>query len=435
MNIQIVFFSFHRVLYDAVQKERVQWDSLQSKDFTVRMQKGTKRRYAGVILAAGESVRMGRAKPLLPYGEMTFVARVTDQLLLAGCEPVVVVLGRNAPEIQSILPKDPRVIPLSNPHPEHGQISSLKRALSFLADSDRDAALVALADHPDVKMSTFQSLVDAGDGSGYSIVIPTYKGRGGHPFLLSRDVWQEMADTPMEGGARPVVRRDRSRVLRLEVDDPGIHTDVDTPDDYQCLLRGQTSALILAGGQGSRLGGVDKSGLVCEGEELLDRTVGVLGQVASEIILSVQGIPRRVPTGVRFIQDQYLGCGPLAGIHAGMQECSHPWVIVVACDMPHLSASLLSYLVEEAQGVDALVPMRRGRAEPLHAVYRREATISRVEKILERGGRRLMELLDEMEVRFLDEARWSSAIPEGGNSFRNLNTLEDLDESGIHVGF
>jgi molybdopterin-guanine dinucleotide biosynthesis protein A len=103
--------------------------------------------------------------------------------------------------------------------------------------------------------------------------------------------------------------------------------------------------------------------------------------------------------------------------------------------MPHLSASFLNYLVEEAQGVDALVPIYQGRAEPLHAVYRREATISRVEEILERGGRRLMELLGEMEVRFLEEGQWSSVIPKGAESFRNLNTLEDLDESGIHIGF
>jgi len=189
---------------------------------------------AGVILAAGASQRMGRPKAGLQHGGRTFFARVRDGLGAAALEPVVVVVGMHSDEVR----RDPggaRVI--VNPDPSRGQLSSLKLALRHLAAAGSGAVgvVVALVDHPIVAPETIAALVRSAHTGAQPILVPTYRGRRGHPVVFMRDMWTELLDTPDHLGARVVVRRDPSRVCEVAVDDPGILVDVDTPADLHAL--------------------------------------------------------------------------------------------------------------------------------------------------------------------------------------------------------
>lgn len=195
-------------------------------------------RVAGVLLAGGASERMGRPKATLRIGEETFAGRLLRGLREAGLEPIVVVAGLHAEETRAALPADVRL--LVNPDPSRGQLSSLKIALRELASADPPvaAALVALVDHPAVRTDTLIRLRDA--SASHAIVVPRHAGRRGHPVVFAHALFDELREAPDALGARAVVRRDPARVRELEVDDPGVLVDVDTPADFERLRSDRT---------------------------------------------------------------------------------------------------------------------------------------------------------------------------------------------------
>jgi molybdenum cofactor cytidylyltransferase len=198
-------------------------------------------RSAGVVLAAGASRRMGTAKAALRFAGQTFLERVVHTLRTGGVDHVVVVAGAAADAVRGALPAGSDVPLLLNPAPERGQLSSLKIALGHLARGPGDvtAAVVALVDHPAVQPATVAALLGrAAQDPPATIVVPSYRGRRGHPVLFDRAVWQELLDTPDELGARAVVHADPARLALAAVDDPGILVDVDTPSDLARLLAG-----------------------------------------------------------------------------------------------------------------------------------------------------------------------------------------------------
>ncbi|MBM4268609.1 MAG: nucleotidyltransferase family protein [Deltaproteobacteria bacterium] len=195
-------------------------------------------RVAGVLLAGGASERMGRPKATLRIGEETFAGRLLRALGEAGLERIVVVAGVHAEETRAALPRDVRL--LVNPDPSCGQLSSLKIALRDLtpAEPPVDAALVALVDHPAVRVDTLVRLREA--SASRAIVVPRHGGRRGHPVVFARALFEELLEAPVALGARTVVRRDPARVLELDVDDAGVLVDVDTPADL-AHLRSETA--------------------------------------------------------------------------------------------------------------------------------------------------------------------------------------------------
>lgn len=179
------------------------------------------------MLAAGRSSRMGQSKAGLKLGESTFLGTILQRL-----PPdlwVAVVAGEETP-----LPEGVLVLP--NPRPEDGQLASLRVGLQAGA-ADFPFTLVALVDQPCVAASTYARLVQAAGAGGGDLWVPTRGGRRGHPVVFGRACYEDLLGGPLEQGGRWVVGRHRSRRVEVEVDDPEIFRDVDTPADYERLLK------------------------------------------------------------------------------------------------------------------------------------------------------------------------------------------------------
>jgi molybdenum cofactor cytidylyltransferase len=183
----------------------------------------------GILLAAGESRRMGYPKPLLKVGDETFVAHLTAAMLTVVAR-LTIVVGAHADRVRPAIPPDPRIKVVDNPEWTRGQLSSIKAGIRALP-SEASAAIIHLTDHPTVKAETFAALVDAHRQSAKPIVIARHSGRRGHPVLFERAVFNELLDAPEDQGARVVVNANPSRVVYVDVDDPGILLDLDTPED------------------------------------------------------------------------------------------------------------------------------------------------------------------------------------------------------------
>ncbi len=220
---------------------------------------------AGLILAAGESSRMGRDKALLTYRGRTFLETIIATLRAAGIERVVVVLGHHAEEIQcAVNLNDVEVV--INPEYHRGQISSLQAGLRALcetrweravaaaspppgavsrsddediaateSDGDLEAVVLCLVDHPALSADTVRKLIQTFRRSNSPVVIPTFKGQRGHPVLISRGLFPELLSLNPEQGANTVIRKYLKETLFVEVPDRGVLIDVDDSETYKRL--------------------------------------------------------------------------------------------------------------------------------------------------------------------------------------------------------
>lgn len=188
---------------------------------------------SGIVLAAGESRRMGSPKALLPYRGRTFIANICDAFLTGGVAELVVVLGAHdhAEPIRAALPTHPALRVVTNARYRLGQLSSLMAGIQALSP-DSEAAVVNLVDHPLVRPETIRALCAEYARDPAQIIIASYQGRRGHPVLFSSRVYGEILAAPLDRGAKAVVRKDPARVREIPLDDPGIRADIDTPEAY-----------------------------------------------------------------------------------------------------------------------------------------------------------------------------------------------------------
>ncbi len=191
---------------------------------------------AAVILAAGESRRMGFPKALLDCGGRTFL----EQLLSVTCHPRVgwqrVVLGAHAAEIQQRL-KLPADLIVLNPAWGRGQLSSIRAALKALEPLPTEGILVAPVDHPLVRAATVARLIEAFDAHPDAIIVPRYGGRRGHPVAFSRVFYTALYEAPDDTGARAVLWNHPQSVIEEDIDDPGVVADIDDPEAYARWLK------------------------------------------------------------------------------------------------------------------------------------------------------------------------------------------------------
>lgn len=188
------------------------------------------------------------------------------------------------------------------------------------------------------------------------------------------------------------------------------------------------TALILAGGRATRLGGVDKTALVIDGETIFARQLRVLAPRVAEVLVSVGpeqsaaktrgGLAAHSP---RTVTDRVAGVGPLAGVHAGLAACATPWMLVVAGDMPHLTGELVDRMVAAAsEAVDAVGIRIDGLPEPLFCLLRTAPALAALERRFAEGKRKASELLTAAGLR----VAWLEGVDRA--LLTNINTPDDL---------
>ncbi len=189
---------------------------------------------AGIILAAGESRRMGTPKVLLQLEGRTFVEVISSRMRDAGIRRVVVVVGAGWDRIrEQVNRRDAEWV--LNERYERGQLSSLWRGLEAI--HDEVGVVMTLVDHPLVRTETYEHLINEFRTSSQDIVIPTINGRRGHPIVFGAEKIPRFLEAPLDIGARWVLGRQDVRVREVSVDDPGVRVDIDTPEDYGKLTR------------------------------------------------------------------------------------------------------------------------------------------------------------------------------------------------------
>lgn len=187
-----------------------------------------------VVLAAGDSSRMGRPKALLPIEGTTFLGNVLATLRASGVSTVRVVLGGHADEIREAVTLHRDVVVL-NPTPEAGMLSSVRRGVRALPE-EVDAFLLWPVDHPTVLPDTIRKLVAAFRSGGAPVVVPVHAGRRGHPVLFAAPLKDELLHAPDAVGARAVVALHEDAIRAVEVHDAGVLADVDTPEAYARIV-------------------------------------------------------------------------------------------------------------------------------------------------------------------------------------------------------
>jgi molybdenum cofactor cytidylyltransferase len=195
---------------------------------------------AAVILTAGASSRMGVPKANLKIGDTSFLNSILSKINRNGFEPVFIVTGYHHQEIsRSISPEGTYHI-LQNLNPEQGQLSSLQLVIRSLSETVT-GLLVALVDHPLVQDDTYCKIYFAAKTHPDAIILPQYQGLSGHPVYFSRKFFSALLETPLQSGAREMVRKNQEAIIYLEVPDAGVIRDIDTPGDL-ITYRGDLSA-------------------------------------------------------------------------------------------------------------------------------------------------------------------------------------------------
>lgn len=184
-----------------------------------------------VILAAGESRRMGVPKLLLPFAGTTIIEAVVRTVTDAGVPRILVVLGAQSDRVREALKGRP-VEFAENPDFRRGMLSSVQCGLRALPP-DASAALVFLADQPTLSETAIRLTLRAGESTTKGIVVPVHNGRRGHPLLVRMRYREEIYGLDPAVGLRQLLGNHPEDVLEIEVPDAALLEDIDTPADYE----------------------------------------------------------------------------------------------------------------------------------------------------------------------------------------------------------
>ncbi|MGC2193250.1 MAG: nucleotidyltransferase family protein [Terriglobales bacterium] len=198
----------------------------------------------GVILAAGDSTRMGTDKALLPWPRVapgvapagTFLSAAIESLS-PFTELIIVVAGKNTPAIAPIVYATSAAL-LTNPAPGRGQFSSLLMGLQEVLNRGRDAAMVTLVDRPPVGADTIQRLCEAFAAAIARwkwAVVPQHAGKHGHPIVLGREMIEAFLKAAPTSTARDIEHQNVEHIEYVDVDDPLVIANINTPEEYASL--------------------------------------------------------------------------------------------------------------------------------------------------------------------------------------------------------
>ena len=184
-----------------------------------------------MILAAGESKRMGKSKLLLPYGEKTIIETIVETVVSSNVEKTLVILGSDREKIEEKIKNSPVEI-VYNPDFRSGMLSSVQCGFKALPEETL-AVLVVLGDQPKISTTVINKIIDAYKSSGKGIVLPVYKKERGHPVLIEVKYGEEVENLNPEVGLRGTVYNHPEDILEVDVETSSIFQDIDYESDYK----------------------------------------------------------------------------------------------------------------------------------------------------------------------------------------------------------
>lgn len=187
---------------------------------------------SAIIPAAGESKRMGRPKMSLPWRNETVLTRVVSIFKNAGVEDVIVVTGGAREEVEALV-SNLNVRIVYNEDFERGEmLSSIQCGMRALGRQTQ-AALIGLGDQPQVREGSVRRVCEAFLETKSNIVVPSFQMRRGHPWLVARPLWEAVVRMEPPQSLRDFLSARRAEIHYVNVDDPNVLADLDTPEDYE----------------------------------------------------------------------------------------------------------------------------------------------------------------------------------------------------------
>ena len=187
---------------------------------------------SAIILAAGLSKRMGQPKMVLPWGEATVIENVIVTFMKAGVEDILVVTGGAQDHVEALLDRHPVRKVRNEDYASGEMLSSLQCGLSTIPDRAQ-AVLIGLGDQPQVQEGTIRLICNAYQTDNSLLIVPSFRMKRGHPWLVARSLWQTILDLRPPKTLRDFMNAHATQIQYVNVDTSTILADLDTPEDYQ----------------------------------------------------------------------------------------------------------------------------------------------------------------------------------------------------------
>jgi len=188
-------------------------------------------RISALVLAAGQSQRMGQPKMLLPWGQTTVIEKVIFTLVEAGLTDLYVVAGGNYKDLEEVLAGfQPKVV--FNPDYANGEmLSSVQVGLRSITEHS-EAALIVLGDQPGIEVQVIKAIIEEYQSKKEKIIVPSYHMHRGHPWLIDRELWAEIEELRPPDTLRDFLIQHQEMISYIRVETPSVIQDLDTPQDY-----------------------------------------------------------------------------------------------------------------------------------------------------------------------------------------------------------
>ncbi len=185
---------------------------------------------SAIILAAGESKRMGQPKMLMPWGKSTVLQTVISTFQAAGVDDILVVTGGAHREVEALIGRSVQTI-FNEKYARGEMLSSIQAGLAAKKMEAR-AALIGLGDQPQVQGRSVQSILQEYARTNAPLIVPSYQMHRGHPWLVARELWDEILQMKSPDSPRDFLNRHAHEIHYVELNTPTILQDLDTPEDY-----------------------------------------------------------------------------------------------------------------------------------------------------------------------------------------------------------
>ncbi len=185
-----------------------------------------------IVLAGGESRRMGQPKMLLQWGAVTVLEQVIAVLRAAGMDEIEVVTGAARKDVEELCQRQDVRTVFNPAFSQDEMLGSLQAGLHAM-EADTDAAVVTLGDQPQIQAATVRAVLKEFQGSKSQLIVPSYQKHRGHPWLVGRPLWEEILQMQAPNSPREFLNRHAAEIRYVEIESPSILMDIDTPEDYK----------------------------------------------------------------------------------------------------------------------------------------------------------------------------------------------------------